>query len=195
MPVLRTFVAIDLSDELRHSLGQVQELLARQAPRRSIRWVRPEGIHLTLKFLGDTSPEQVKKVKAALTLAAAEVEPFTLLAVGLGCFPNNRQPRVIWIGLLEPSGALVRVQQAVEAHIAPLGFPTEKRPISPHLTLGRMQRQASRSDVQAVGRIVTDFEVGTLGQMRATSVCYIKSDLEPGGAVYTTLLKTPLGGS
>ncbi len=192
MGTLRTFIAIELSRELKDGLGRLQESLRGQMPPRSVRWVQPDGIHLTLKFLGDTPEDKLKAIEAALARAAAESAPFSFTVGSLGCFPNARQPRVVWVGLQEPTGALARLQQAVEAHVAPLGFPTEKRPFSPHLTLGRVQKHASRSEVRQIGEVVAASTVGTLGQMVATAVSYIKSDLRPSGAVYTTLFEAKL---
>jgi 2'-5' RNA ligase len=192
MATLRTFIAIELDQAVKSELLHLQARLRDQLSPRSVRWVQPEGIHLTLKFLGDTPLDRVEAVQAALALAAAEVEPFAFTVGGLGCFPNSRQPRVVWVGLQEPTGALLRLHKAVEAHVAPLGFPTEKRPFSPHLTLGRVQRYASNSEVREVGQVVVATTVGTLCEMAANVVSYIKSDLRPSGAVYTTLAEARL---
>jgi 2'-5' RNA ligase len=192
---LRTFIAIELDQELQEKLADLQSRLRREVPSQAVRWVRPEGIHLTLKFLGDTNQEQVEQVKEALVWAAQEVSPFAFTVGGVGCFPNTRRPRVVWVGLHEPTGALRRLRDAVEAQVAPLGFPTEKRPFSPHLTLGRVHRHASPSEVRALGETIAASAVGNLHEMEAGEVCYIKSDLRPSGAVYTTLSRGPLGGS
>lgn len=195
MATWRTFIAIELSEELRDGLDLLQDRLRAQTPRGSVRWVRPEGIHLTLKFLGDTPVEQVEDVKLALAEAAANVGPFRVAVRGLGCFPNARRPRVVWVGLEEPTGALQRLRDAVETHVAPLGFPTERRKFSPHLTLGRVQRRASSSEVREIGERVAASSTGLVGEMEVRAVSYIKSDLRPSGAVYTTLLETGLKGS
>ncbi len=195
MATLRTFIAIELDQELRQKLADVQSRLRREVPPQAVRWVRPEAIHLTLKFLGDTSQDQVEQVKEALDRAAREVSPFEFTVGGVGCFPNTRRPRVVWIGLHEPTGALRRLRDAVEAQVAPLGFPSEKRPFGPHLTLGRVHRRASSSDVRALGEIIAASTVGDIDEMRVGEVCYIKSDLRPGGAVYTALSRASLGGS
>ena len=192
MTTLRTFIAVELDEELVGNLADLQDRLRGQVAHRSVRWVRPEGIHLTLKFLGDTQPDQVDAVKAALDQAASEVSPFTFTVGSLGCFPNTRRPRVLWVGLYEPTGNLSRLRDAVESHVAPLGFPTEKRPFRPHLTLGRVQRHASKSEVREVGEVIASSAIGTLDEMRVGQVYYIKSDLRPGGAVYTTLHKARL---
>ena len=198
MTTLRTFIAIELDAKLRNSLGRLQDQLREQVVPGSVRWVRPEGIHLTLKFLGDTPLEKVENVKAALAQAAAEVGPFAFSLAGLGCFPSTRQPNVVWVGLQEPTGALTRLRDAVEAVVAPLGFPTENRPFKPHLTLGRVQRYGSRQQASAargVGEVVAVTTIGTIGEMTVHTVSYIQSDLKPSGAVYTTLLEARLEGA
>jgi 2'-5' RNA ligase len=195
MATLRTFIAIELDQELQQNLADLQSLLRRDLPPRAVRWVRPEAIHLTLKFLGGTSLEQVESVKEALVRAAREVNPFEFTVGGVGCFPNTRRPRVVWVGLHEPTGALRRLRDAIEAQVAPLGFPTEKRPFRPHLTLGRTHRRASSSDVQTVGQTIATSAVGDIDEKSVSEVCYIKSDLRPGGAVYTPLLRAQLGRS
>ncbi|NLF13911.1 MAG: RNA 2',3'-cyclic phosphodiesterase [Anaerolineaceae bacterium] len=193
MTTLRTFIAIDLSPELRANLGDLQDRLRGELGRGSVRWVQPQGIHLTLKFLGDTPREQLDAIQRALTRAAATAEPFTISAGGVGCFPNTRQPRVVWVGLEEASGALLRLRNAVESEVSPLGFPIEKRPFHPHLTLGRVQRGASSGDARRVGQVVAATTTGDLGEMAVSTVSFIKSDLRPSGAVYTTLSEAGLG--
>ncbi len=193
MATLRTFIAIDLSAELRANLGGLQDRLRGELGSRSVRWVQPQGIHLTLKFLGDTPQVQLDEIQRALARAAAAVEPFTILAEGVGCFPNVRQPRVVWVGLQEATGSLLRLRTAVENEVAPLGFPTEKRAFQPHLTLGRVQRDASPGEVRRVGQVVAATATGQLGPMAVSAVSHIKSDLRPTGAVYTTLLEAILG--
>jgi 2'-5' RNA ligase len=195
MTTVRTFIAIELDRELKAGHQRVQEGLRQQVAPRSIRWVRPDAIHLTLKFLGDTPPEKVGAVKDALARAAAQVSPFTFVVSGLGCFPNTQRPRVLWLGLQDPAGALTRLRDAVEAQVAPLGFPTETRPFRPHLTLGRVQRHASKPEVIEVGAVVFNATICTIGEMAVTRVSYIRSDLQPGGSVYTTLAETALAGS
>jgi 2'-5' RNA ligase len=192
MTTLRTFVAVELDEELSGRLARVQDQLRGQLSPRSVRWVRQGGIHLTLKFLGDTLPDQVEAVKIALGKAVSGISPFTFTVGGLGCFPNARRPRVVWVGLYEPTGALSRLRDAVEDQVAPLGFPTENRPFHPHLTLGRVQRNASNSEVRQVGEVVEASAIGNLYEMTVKQVSYIKSDLKPGGAVYTTLYEARL---
>ena len=197
MQTLRTFIAVELDQELKTTLAGIQARLCGAVPPRAVRWVQPEGIHLTLKFLGDTPLDKVEQVKAALARAAEQIPAFTVTVGGVGCFPNAHRPRVVWVGVHEPSGCLERLWQAVESHVAPLGFPTEKRPFSPHLTLGRVQRYASSGEVRDIGQAVAALAsemAGAQDEMAVTSVAYIKSDLRPTGAVYTTLVEARLQG-
>ena len=197
MQTLRTFIAVELDQELKATLAGIRDRLRTAVPPRAVRWVQPEGIHLTLKFLGDTPLDKVEQVKAALALAAGQIPAFTIAVVGVGCFPDARRPRVVWVGIQEPSGSLARLWQAVESHVAPLGFPTEKRPFSPHLTLGRVQRYASSGEVRDVGQAVATLAAemaGAQDEMAVSAVAYIKSDLRPTGAVYTTLVEARLQG-
>jgi len=195
MQTLRTFIAVELDQELKATLAGIQARLRGAVPPRAVRWVQPEGIHLTLKFLGDTPPDKIDGIEAALARAAGQVAPFTVTVGGVGCFPDLRRPRVVWVGVHEPTGSLARLWQAVESQVAPLGFPTEKRPFSPHLTLGRVQRTVAGSELREVGQAVAASAADAaspLGEMAVTAVAYIRSDLRPSGAVYTTLFEAAL---
>jgi 2'-5' RNA ligase len=195
MTTLRTFIAIVLDDELKHNLRRLQDGLREQVPPRSVRWVRPEGIHLTLKFLGNTPSDRVDRIAASFVRAVETIEPFQFTVRGLGCFPNERRPRVVWVGLDEPTGNLAALRQAIEEQVAPLGFPSENRPFRPHLTLGRVQRHATKAEARQIGEMVSFASIGTIDEMSIEYVSYIKSDLRPSGAIYTTLSKVELGGS
>jgi 2'-5' RNA ligase len=189
---LRTFIALELDEALRRSLVGLQSRLKRQVPAGSVRWVAPEGMHLTLKFLGDTPAGRVPEIAAALQQACSEVSSFNVTLEGRGCFPNFRQPRVIWVAVHDENRALPRLQEAVEAHVAPLGWPTEARGFTPHLTLGRVSRNANYREIAAVGEAVEKAVVEELGRQRIDRVKLIRSDLRPTGALYTTLAEMPL---
>lgn len=191
---VRTFVAVELSRELRNSLSHLQDGLKSQVPDRSVRWVRPAGIHLTLKFLGDVPSSRVASIAQAVEVACGGFSSFTFELAGLGCFPNPRRPRVMWVGVQEPTGVLARLHKAVENELAGLNFKPEGRPFRPHLTLGRVQRKVSRDDRQRLGELIAGSDVGTLGSMEVSSVNLMRSDLRPGGAVYTALARAFLGG-
>jgi len=195
METIRAFIAVPLPEPLLAELARVQASLEKQVPPRSVRWVRPEGIHLTLKFLGDTRTDRLPAIQEALASVARDAQACTFTVGELGCFPNAHRPRVIWVGVQEPSGRLAALQDAVEEAVAPFGYPPEGRGFTPHLTLGRVQRQASSADAARIGAVVAATAVGLLGQAPADHFALIRSLLGPGGAQYTTIRTFRLGQS
>ena len=192
MNTLRTFIAIELPAEILGRMEQTQAQLKATAPPRSVRWVHTEGIHLTLKFLGQVPVSQLDTITRAMSAAAHGIAPFTVTIGGVGCFPSPKRPRVVWIGVTEPTGGLNSLQRAVESAISPLGYPPEDRGFQPHLTLGRSAREALPADLKRVGEIVAATQVGTLGLVTVREIALIKSDLKPAGAEYTTLQRARL---
>ena len=192
MEKIRTFIAIELDESIKDELTSLQERLRAEAPRGSVRWVRSEAIHLTLKFLGDVPADQIGEITRALQKSCQGFAPFSLSCGELGCFPDLKRPRVVWVGVQEETGTLAQLQKAIEENVAPLGYPPEKRKFSPHLTLGRVQRRVSSGDLHRLGELVGASEIGTLGQMEVRSVNLMRSDLRPSGAVYTRLAEAEL---
>jgi 2'-5' RNA ligase len=180
----RLFIALELPPPILRTIANVQSDLRRTIPERAARWVRPEGIHLTLKFLGDVPVEKVDDLRVKLAKAAEGHHPFMLGIQGLGCFPNLRQPRVLWLGLVGEVQELAALQESVENHIAPLGFPTEERDFHPHLTLARTARDATRQEAAALGR-AAEQGIGQHGAWQVAEVSLIRSQLRPEGALYT----------
>jgi 2'-5' RNA ligase len=185
MHTIRAFIAIELTAPIRERLGDLQSRMQQDLPPKLLRWVGPEGIHLTLVFLGEIPVEQVGPITEALGEACAGHAPFGISIAGMGCFPNTRRPRVVWVGVEEPSGALARLQRDVEGALEPLGFPPEGRRFSPHLTLGRV-KGGGKQALAALGTYVEQARA-RVGEMRVEEVHLIRSDLQPGGAVYTEL--------
>ncbi len=189
---MSSFVAIELPEALRHSLVEIIKTLSSEIEPHTIRWVRPEGIHLTLKFLGDVDPPKMEKVHHVVQDVVPQFSVFTFSAGGLGCFPNLRRPRVIWVGIHEQSGELKALQAGLEQGFSAQGFQREKRVFHPHLTVGRMRRSARQADHRAVGEALGQMEDFSLGEFRVKEVCLFRSDLRPTGAVYTKLLAASL---
>lgn len=192
---LRLFIAIELSPDVKQAIGRVQEDLKRRLPPRVVRWTNPDGIHLTLKFLGDTPPDKTAAVIRSMQAAAAGFEPFDLRVAGLGCFPNPRRARVLWVGLPDAPRLLAGVQRAIDLQLALLGFDRETRPFNPHLTLGRVNDRTSASERQALAELLDQTEVGELGIMAAQEIVLFQSDLRPAGALYTALARAKLTGA
>lgn len=188
----RLFIAIELPEQMLTFLTEVQDRLKRQVPRGTVRWVAPTGIHLTLKFLGDAPLSHRPAIEDAIQQAVREYSVFDLAITGLGCFPNAKRPRVIWIGIDDQGENLLPIHNSLEKLVAPLGYPTENRPFSPHLTLGRVQRGAGSQDSAQLGQIVKDAAVEAPPGWLVDGVSLIRSELRPSGAVYTQLRHVPL---
>ena len=165
MDTIRAFIAVPLPHPLLRKLGALQRKLERQMPPRSVRWVRPEGIHLTLQFLGDTNVDRIPDIERALAVVARHAPACTFAVGRLGCFPNPCRPRVIWVGVEEPTGRLARLRDAIEEVMAAFGYEPEGRRFAPHLTLGRVHRRASRGDAAEIGELIVRTTVETLGKV------------------------------
>ncbi len=135
MSSVRCFVAADLTAEAREDLGRLQDRLRRAGL--ECRWAAPEALHLTLKFLGEVSPETFAALREALALPLGVGGPLHLAAAGVGAFPSPQRVRVVWAGLTGDVAPLARAALTVEARVEPLGIAQESRPFRPHLTLGR----------------------------------------------------------
>lgn len=192
--MIRAFIALDIDDKIRDQLARVRKHLEREVPERALRWVRPESVHLTLKFLGDVEQQLLVKIEDTLEVCAGVVQPFSFEVRGLGSFPNQRRPRVLWVGVQEKSGELEKLQKKIEANMSDAGFERERRRFYPHLTLGRVHRRASRSDVEQIAEALNATSIEVLGSIQCSQVHLYRSDLRPTGAVYTRLASANLGG-
>ncbi len=187
MEKLRLFIAIPLPQSLLRRLTEVQHRLKGKVPHQSVRWVKADGIHLTLKFLGDTPTDKIPAIKEALTVVARNGPRCTLTVEGLGCFPSRRRPRLLWVGVGEPSGRLHVLQEAVEEAMTSLGYRPERHSFTPHLTLGRVRRGASRQDEEQIREAISGTTVDQLAEFTADRFELIRSELKPAGAEYTTV--------
>ncbi len=189
---VRAFVAIELPPQVRDVLaGLVQELS--RARLRGVRLVRPEGVHLTLKFLGDVQVAQVEAIASALARVARAHEPFLLELVGAGVFPERSAPRVLWVGIEGDMEPLRALQRDVEAALETLGFAREERGFKPHLTIGRIREGASPADRREAERALASAWTSPGVRMEVGSVSLMKSILRPDGAIYERLASVSLG--
>ncbi len=179
--VLRTFIAVSIPETHRQLIASFQSNLKRCGA--DVRWVRPEAMHLTLRFLGDLTEDQVQTVITAVRIAAEGTASFPLVIEGTGGFPNVARPRVLWLGVMTGSQAISDLAGRIQVKLDAAGFPPEKRSFSPHLTLGRVRSlrniRKTVETMQAHSFSAEPFEVD--------AVRVIRSDLKPSGAVYTTL--------
>ena len=175
---IRAFIAIELPAAARLALAQASQQLARQLPAGSVRWVKPERMHLTLRFLGDTAVTQLPALAAQLDELAARHAPFNLRLDKLGCFPHCKRPRVIWAGLTGNVAALSTLKQDLDARLVSLGWEEEERPFQAHLTLGRVKNS------RAVSQVKWGIEMEK-AEMGVTAVHLIESQLQRSGPIYT----------
>lgn len=187
---VRSFIAIELAKPIVEALGRYQRKL-RTRVELPVKWVNPEGIHLTLKFLGDVEVARVEAIREALGRAATGVRPFSITLGHPGAFPNVARPRVFWVGLEGDLPALTGLQRRVEEELGPMGFPLEDRAFQAHLTLGRVKEGGPRR---------APFDARSLEALAWTSpvaqavdrINLMKSELRPQGALYTRLAEIPL---
>ena len=191
MSVIRAFIAIDLSPEILLRLDDVLENYRAQLLKVPIRWVGVTNIHLTLKFLGDVSLSNLNMLTDMIHAEVSSHHQFDISVGGSGAYPSIRQPRVIWIGVEAPQ-ELIAVQNGISSATAKLGYAREDKAFSPHLTLGRVSRNATSQDVKAISQTLEKTRVGFLGAACVEKVHLYRSDLHPTGAEYTQLFSSSL---
>jgi 2'-5' RNA ligase len=189
--VIRTFIAVDLPSSVLDALGQITQQLQQKLPITPVRWVDFQKMHLTLKFLGEISTENIGMVEKILQSEAAKRPVMEMGIGGIGAFPKMRHPRVIWIGVEAPPD-LFDLRRGIEDGVARLGYNYDKYEFTPHLTLGRISRKASARDIRVVGDVLHEFQVGFIGVARIDAVHLYRSDLRPEGAKYTCLYSASL---
>jgi 2'-5' RNA ligase len=191
MAVIRAFIAIDLSPDIQNRLDEVVSTFRAQLPKVPIRWVAASNIHLTLKFLGDVSLSNINILTDMIQVEISTHHQFDISVGGSGAFPNIHQPRVIWIGVEAPP-ELAAIQNGIEATTGRLGYSRENRAFSPHLTLGRVSRNATSQDVKAISKALETTRIGFLGATCVEKIHLYRSDLRPTGAVYRQIFSSSL---
>jgi len=186
---LRCFVAVNLPDELRETIGEYFSALRKDVP--GVKWVAAGNLHLTLKFLGRVEPEQVKRVGESLDGALGGTRPVGVSFRGAGAFPPRGRPRVVWLDLDAGGMEVTALQSAVEGALEPLDFAREQRRFTPHLTVGRVK---SLKDAGALLGALDSARDREWGRFTASSVDLMRSELFPTGARYSILHKVRLTG-
>ena len=189
MKKIRTYIAISISDEARSAISSLIRKL--KEIESSIRWVDPENLHLTLKFIGEIEEVRLQNLKKALDKSLDEIAVFRYTLSGKGCFPNYKRPRVLWIGVNDLEEKMNILHQQIENEFHAVNIPREKRKFKPHLTIGRVKQN------RKPGEILSKFEQFQLGQFEVNipDVYLMKSDLLPTGAKYTVLHTASLAAS
>jgi 2'-5' RNA ligase len=190
---VRSFIAIELPEEVRSRLAGIQARLKPGAGA-AAKWVAPVSIHLTLKFLGGIAAGSVPEITRVIELASRGRSPFRLTVGGLGVFPSPKRVRVVWVGVGGEIEKLTRLQQRIESGLVPLGFAAETRAFQPHLTLARLRDQASPDERQKLGSVIAATDFSTAHKIEVTTVSLMRSQLTREGAVYNRLSTTRLTG-
>ncbi|MFC1913769.1 RNA 2',3'-cyclic phosphodiesterase [Chloroflexota bacterium] len=195
MEQVRSFIAIELPDEVKAALIQMQSRL-KSGEQYPVKWVNPYSIHLTLKFLGDVAIARLGEIAKAIEAAVQGIPPLHLEVKDLGVFPNPRRVQVIWVGIGGDIDRLGQLQQRLEANLAPLGFPPESRSFTPHLTLARVRERASFEERQNLGRLIASTSFEETHEIHVNAVSLMKSQLTREGAIYSQIsaikLRNPL---
>ncbi len=184
---IRSFIAIKLPDDIRRAVAElIDELRKTEA---DVKWVPADKIHITLTFLGNTDDSLIPKIKDRISKKLSHFNAFYIKIVGVGCFPSEKRPRVLWVGI-EISDALRSIQKDIDTEAAELGFALEERPFSPHLTIGRVRSQKGIAELSGT---FAKFRSSDFGTVEVKSIQVMKSELKPAGAEYTSIAEIPLG--
>jgi len=192
--VIRAFIAINLSDEIEGNLAEVGWRLKERLPDIPVRWVPSKNIHLTIKFLGDVSVSNLEVLQKMLASETNRHGQFEFSVGNLGAYPSTSRPRVIWVGVEAPP-ELSALHRSIDSATGRLGYAPEKRKFSPHLTLGRVSRNVTPEGMSQIRDVLNSCKVGFLGAARVQETHLYRSELKPGGAVYTNLFSAPLAPS
>ncbi|HCJ09555.1 MAG TPA: RNA 2',3'-cyclic phosphodiesterase [Clostridiales bacterium] len=187
MAGIRSFVAVEADEGSRSEAARLIEALRRSGA--DVKWVSPENLHLTLKFLGDVPPGDVPEVASALELAVGGEAPFRVRLAGLGAFPSLSRPRVVWVGVGEGRERLEALAGRVDERLAEVGFPRERRRFSAHITLGRCRSSRNLAELKTA---LAERRNYTGPEFTVSRVVLFSSVLRPTGPIYTPLAIFPL---
>jgi len=187
--LIRSFLAIELPKPILKKIEEVEADL--KSVHADVRWVSPERIHLTLKFFGNIEESRIDSILKSIEEPVRNKPAFSVEVRGVGAFPSMKNPRVIWMGLVNGSQILTSLQKEIETELEKIGFQAEDRPFRPHLTVGRVKSSRGKDDL--VGRMEKHKE-GEFGDFQVDRLILFKSDLKPSGPIYTALGDVKLGG-
>jgi len=189
--MIRVFLAVELSSDVREKLFSLQQNLKETLP--PINWVRPGSIHLTLRFLGYVEPSLVSQLLAALEPIGKQQDGFSIEVQGLGVFPQVKHPRIFWVGFTGNTQALQNLVLEIEAALEPLGFPPEEKSYHPHLTVARIKRENATVGSALMQTRILESKPN-LGKLTVDRFTLLQSDLDSSGARYTPLWTVPFSG-
>ncbi|RIK82597.1 MAG: RNA 2',3'-cyclic phosphodiesterase [Planctomycetota bacterium] len=192
MAKLRTFIAVETPPDVVGRALKLAKRLTRAATAAEVKWVAPENLHWTVKFLGDVDPRDLAEICRALAEAARSVAPFRMEVAGAGAFPNAARPRTLWLGAGAGGECLVSLAEAVDAAMTKIGFRREGRRYEPHLTIGRVRNGGPAQE--ALGELLAGNAGFEGGSMEVDEVVLFSSELRPEGPIYEALERAELTG-
>jgi len=187
---IRSFLAFEQPEEVRATLVEISDALRKT--RLDVRWVKPANIHLTVHFLGNTRSEDLQAIAEPVQSLCLTYDPFHVSLSGVGCFPHTRNPRVLWVGLGGDVARMAQFRDALQTLLRPFGFQEEKRPFRAHLTLGRFR--GGRSPRGELEEVLENFRGLSSPVCTLKDLVLFKSELRPGGSIYTKMNSWPLAG-
>jgi len=186
MEQVRCFIAVELPDEVKPGLDQLQAQI-KSGRQTSVTWVNPYGIHMTLKFLGTVASDRIDTITTAMEEARQGVSPFHLEVKDLGVFPNLRRVQVVWVGVSGEVDKLAKLQQRIESNLAGLGFAPERRRFTPHLTLARLRDRASLEEREGLGKLIASTKFEAAYAFPVDTISLMRSQLTREGAIYSRI--------
>ena len=187
---MRAFIAIEVSEDIKAVLGQIEAHLKYAGA--DVKWVRPEIVHLTLKFLGEIQEDKAKEITAALDGIARATKPFDITLKDVGAFPKIDFPRVIWAGLDKGAVESKELASKVDEALSLIGFNREERPFSGHLTIGRVRSSLNRAKlIEKMASSAANFQLSAVKAHKVASVILFQSKLTPQGSIYTKFHESP----
>ena len=191
MEEVRSFIAVELPGELKQELTQLEDRL-KLSNQPWVRWVNPYSIHLTLKFLGNVATDRLDAITRSMEEASRGSAPFHLEVRELGVFPNLKRVQVAWVGVKGEVDTMQQLQQRIESGLVPLGFASESRRFTPHLTLARVNNRASPNERQRFGELIASSSFEAVHSIEVNAVNLMKSQLTREGAIYTRISSVAL---
>ena len=179
---IRAFIAIPLDPKIQHSIERMQDHLKKS--NNDIKWVKPENIHITLKFLGDIDTKQINSIKQILSNCTHNTRPFKVELSQLGAFPNIDRPRTLWVGLKDSKQRLNQISMSLEKTLGKIGFQTDQKPFSSHITIGRIR---SSKNIDALSKSMSSYQISENCTQTISKIILFQSTLCSEGPIYQSL--------
>lgn len=188
---MRTFIAIEFPVEIIQKIDNIISFLKAKTPAKAIKWVSADNLHLTLKFIGDYPDQKLEELIDILDHALKPFPVFDMIIQGMGMYPNEKNPRVIWFGISHDE-TILKIHKILDDSLQKVGVKPDRRDFDAHLTIARIRRRTGKAIIQEIGTILSNYTVDALGQVTVDGIILMKSDLTPQGPIYTPLHRVPL---